>query len=51
MNHINTLQEGEELVRRILDAVPGGVVHVAKDGSIRSANPDALRILGLRFDE
>jgi PAS domain S-box-containing protein len=45
------LQEGEELVRRILDAVPGGVVHVAKDGSIRSANPDALRILGLRFDE
>lgn len=49
--HIQTLHEGEELVRRILDAVPGGVVHVARDGSIRSANPDALRILGLRFDE
>ena len=49
-NHIHTLHEGEELVRRILDAVPGGVVHVAKDGAIRTANPEALRILGLRFD-
>ncbi len=49
-SHIHTLHEGEELVRRILDAVPGGVVHVAKDGSIRSANPDALRILGIRYD-
>lgn len=51
MSRISTLHEGEELVRRILDAVPGGVVHVGKDGSIRSANPEALRILGLRFDE
>jgi two-component system cell cycle sensor histidine kinase/response regulator CckA len=49
-SHIHTLHEGEELVRRILDAVPGGVVHVAKDGAIRSANPDALRILGIRYD-
>ncbi|MBX3189884.1 MAG: PAS domain S-box protein [Labilithrix sp.] len=51
MTAIQTLHEGAELVRRILDAVPGGVVHVARDGSIRSANPEALRILGLRFDE
>jgi len=50
-SHIHTLHEGEELVRRILDAVPGGVVHVARDGSIRCANTDALRILGIRFDE
>jgi PAS domain S-box-containing protein len=50
-SHIQTLHEGEELVRRILDAVPGGVVHVGRDGSIRSANNDALRILGIRFDE
>jgi len=50
-SHIQTLHEGEELVRRILDAVPGGVVHVARDGSIRSANPEALRILGIRFDQ
>lgn len=49
-SHIHTLHEGEELVRRILDAVPGGVVHVAKDGAIRSANPEALRILGIRYD-
>jgi PAS domain S-box-containing protein len=41
----------EELVRGILDAVPGGVVEVARDGSIRSANAEALRILGLRYDE
>jgi PAS domain S-box-containing protein len=50
-SHIHTLHEGEELVRRILEAVPGGVVHVGRDGSIRSANNDALRILGIRFDE
>ncbi len=50
-NHIQTLHEGEELVRRILDVVPGGVVHVARDGAIRSANVDALRILGIRWDE
>ncbi len=49
-NHIETLHEGEELLRRILDAVPGGVVHVARDGAIRTANPEALRILGLRWD-
>ncbi len=48
---IRTLHEGEELVRRILDAVPGGVVHVARDGSIKSANADALAMLGYRFDD
>ncbi len=50
MSRIETLHEGEELVRRILDAVPGGVVHVTRDGSIKNANPEALRILGYRFD-
>ncbi|MDB4942760.1 MAG: Sensory box histidine kinase/response regulator [Labilithrix sp.] len=48
---IETLHEGDELVRRIIDAVPGGVVYVRKDGSIRQANAAALRILGLRMDE
>jgi PAS domain S-box-containing protein len=48
---IRSLHEGQELVTRILDAVPGGVVHVGKDGEIVHANPDALRILGYRFDE
>ena len=50
-SHIQTLHEGDELVRRILDAVPGGVVHVAGDGAIRTANVDALRILGIKWDE
>jgi PAS domain S-box-containing protein len=50
-HRIETIQEGEELLRRILDAVPGGVVHVDRGGAIRNANADALRILGLRFDE
>jgi two-component system, cell cycle sensor histidine kinase and response regulator CckA len=41
----------EELVRRIIDAVPGGVVHVGVDGAIRNANAEALRILGFRYDD
>ena len=39
------------LIRTVLEAVPGGVVHVAADGSIVEANAEALRILGFRFDE
>ena len=35
----------------LVQAVPGGVVHVLPDGSVRMANPEALRILGLKFDE
>src|ERR1700750_568791 len=48
---IESLHEGDELVRRIFDAVPGGVVYVGADGSIRQANADGLRILGMGFDE
>lgn len=51
MPHLRSLHEGEELVRRILDAVPGGVVHFAKDGTLRGANGEALRILGCAFEE
>jgi PAS domain S-box-containing protein len=51
VSRIGSLHEGEELLRRILDAVPGGVVHVDRDGSVRRANPEALRILGLKFDD
>jgi PAS domain S-box-containing protein len=40
----------EELNRRILDALPGGVVHVSADGAILGANAEALRVLGLSFD-
>lgn len=39
------------LVKVVIDAVPGGVVHVGADGSIIQANAEALRILGMRFDE
>jgi PAS domain S-box-containing protein len=48
---LDALRRSEELNRRILDAVPGGVVHVAMDGAILRANAEALRILGLRLDE
>ncbi len=44
------LRDRADLLRLILDAVPGGVVHVAVDGSIIEANAEALRILGFRFD-
>jgi PAS domain S-box-containing protein len=40
----------EELNRRILEAVPGGVVTVAADGSILQANAEAVRVLGLCWD-
>jgi PAS domain S-box-containing protein len=30
--------------------MPGGIVHVAKDGNILRANAEALRILGLSYD-
>ncbi len=45
------LLERANLVKLILDAVPGGVVHVAIDGSIVEANAEAVRILGFRFDD
>jgi PAS domain S-box-containing protein len=45
------VHEGEELVRQIFDAVPGGAVHVALDGSVKHANAEALRLLGYRYDE
>lgn len=45
------LQNALELNRRILDVIPGGVVHVLSDGSITHANAEALRVLGLSHDE
>jgi PAS domain S-box-containing protein len=41
----------QELTRRLIEAMPGGVVHVAADGAIQTANAEALRILGLSYDE
>jgi PAS domain S-box-containing protein len=45
------LCQSEELNRRILEAVPAGVVTVAADGAILQANAEALRVLGLTWDE
>lgn len=47
----HALESALELNRSILEAMPGGVVHVRVDGSIATANSEALRVLGLAFDE
>jgi two-component system, cell cycle sensor histidine kinase and response regulator CckA len=44
------LRASEELNRRVLEAMPGGVVQTAMDGAILRANAEAQRILGLSFD-
>ncbi len=45
------LSASQELNERLIEALPGGVVHVSKDGAILRANGEALRILGLSYDE
>jgi PAS domain S-box-containing protein len=45
------LRASQELNERLIEVLPGGVVHVAADGAILRANADAARILGLRHDE
>jgi PAS domain S-box-containing protein len=40
----------ETLKRTIFATMPGGIVHVAADGTILDGNAEALRILGLSFD-
>jgi PAS domain S-box-containing protein len=45
------LLASQELNERLIEALPGGVVHVAKDGAILRANPEACRIVGLKLDE
>lgn len=40
----------ESLLAKILDSVPGGVVHVAGDGAIVIANDQAQAFLGLSYD-
>ncbi len=44
------LRAEKELNQRILECLPGGVVHVGPDGAILTANESALAILGMRFD-
>jgi PAS domain S-box-containing protein len=41
----------DELNRRLVESFPGGIVQVARDGSIVQANHAAQTILGLSYDE
>ena len=42
--------ELQELNHRLIEAIPGGIVHVSADGSIVTANEEAQRILGMGLD-
>jgi len=48
--HPTRLEYPEAVARVILEAVPGGVVHVDANGAIVNANAEALRVLGLSYD-
>lgn len=48
---VEVLRASEELNRRIIDQVPGGIVEIDRDGTIRRANREAQRILGLSDNE
>jgi PAS domain S-box-containing protein len=48
---VGQLRSSEELTRRLIEAMPGGIVHVTATGQIRTANAEAQRILGLSYDE
>jgi two-component system cell cycle sensor histidine kinase/response regulator CckA len=45
------LRRSEELSRKVIEGVPGGVVLVGKDGAILKANSEAQRFLGLSYDD
>jgi PAS domain S-box-containing protein len=45
------LRQSEEMLRRILETVPGGIVTVGLDGSIRQANKEAQNLLGISWDQ
>jgi PAS domain S-box-containing protein len=44
------LRASEELNCRIVEAVPGGIAHISREGRILHANAEAQRILGLSYD-
>ncbi|HEY4160167.1 MAG TPA: PAS domain-containing protein, partial [Polyangiaceae bacterium] len=44
------LSASMELNDRLIEALPGGVVHVGKDGALLRVNAEAARILGLNYD-
>jgi len=44
------LNVSKEFSQRLIEALPGGVVHVSADGTIQHANAEAARVLGVSFD-
>lgn len=48
---LDALKKSEELNRRIVEAVPAGIVHVAQYGTILNANARAQHFLGVSLDE
>jgi signal transduction histidine kinase len=45
------LSASQELNERLIEALPGGVVHIARDGSVLRANAEGARVLGLDIDK
>lgn len=45
------LRQNDDLLRRILETIPSGIVHVGLDGSIQNANGFAVQFLGLSYEE
>jgi two-component system cell cycle sensor histidine kinase/response regulator CckA len=45
------LSETLELNERLMEALPGGIIHVAADGGIMRANTEATRFLDLSYEE
>jgi PAS domain S-box-containing protein len=47
---VTELLGDEDVNRRILEVVPGGIVMVSTEGAILTANGEACRVLGLTYD-
>ncbi len=47
----SALRSSDQILRRVLETVPSGIVHVGPIGDIRLANETAQAFLGLGFDE
>ena len=45
------LRSSDQILRRVLETVPSGIVHVGPQGDIRLANETGQAFLGLGFDE
>jgi PAS domain S-box-containing protein len=48
---LTELRQTEEVTRRILEAVPAGIVLVSAQGEVLDANRKAVEILGLSYDK